>query len=72
MTEFNFNDFPIETWEQPDGWHSTGFDTRALGPFESEEEAIAASIESAKQAGAEESGQFVTYPDCSWNQKSEF
>lgn len=54
MTSFSFNSFPIESWEENDGWHSTGFDSSALGPFDSESEALAASVESAKASGAEE------------------
>lgn len=54
MTSFSFNSFPIESWEEQDGYHSTGFDSGNLGPFDSEDEALAACVESAKESGAEE------------------
>jgi hypothetical protein len=70
MTSFSFNNFPIETWEQLGAWYSTGFDSSALGPFDSEEEALAASIESAKQSGAEEAEESNYLSN--WDKSTEF
>jgi len=70
MTSFSFNSFPIESWKEEDGWYATGFDSSKLGPFDSEEEALANSIESAKKSGAEECFDEKTYPS-NWN-KDEF
>ena len=71
MTSFSFNSFPIESWKESDGWHSTGFDSSALGPFNSEEDAIAASVESAKESGAGEADDGKTYP-ANWGKSVEF
>jgi hypothetical protein len=71
MTSFEFNNFLVEAWEQLGAWYSTGFDSSQLGPFDSEEEAIAASIESAKKSGAEECEENKTYPS-NWDKKGEF
>jgi hypothetical protein len=48
----------------------TGFDSSALGPFDSEEEALAASIESAKQSGAEEAEESNYLSN--WDKSTEF